>query len=324
MFIPDYTITPKTLNNISEIEYNRGIIENTTVLPKFQLELEKETLVNKIFATLTFIDKPYDKEIIKRHVYKYNNIEIPIIDSLINTHDELRIISQRAHLEEDEINKIYFELTKSTKLNYRTHKIADVAAPDEILAQTTRLYDWYNSTDAQNTNQILVAAVVKGHLETLQPFETKNFEFSNAVAYSVLLIGGYTLANIISLEHYFVKYKKSYLESLATIKDEADFTAWIEFFTEAIAKQTAEVETTIKLLEKDSKLAKVTGRIYLTPRQERIITFIKDYGMLQNKHFATLFPDLSEDSILRDLKTLIDNNIIVKTGSTKSSRYELV
>ena len=50
---------------------------------------------------------------------------------------------------------------------------------------------------------------------------------------------------------------------------------------------------------------------------------MQDYGVLQNKDFSRIFPDISEDTVLRDLKSLIDAGIVQKTGSTKSSRYEL-
>jgi DeoR/GlpR family transcriptional regulator of sugar metabolism len=77
------------------------------------------------------------------------------------------------------------------------------------------------------------------------------------------------------------------------------------------------------LLARDTKLAKATGRVKLSGRQQRIVEHLQDYGILQNKDFALIFPDVSEDSILRDLKALIAEGIVVKNGSTKSSRYEL-
>jgi DeoR/GlpR family transcriptional regulator of sugar metabolism len=61
----------------------------------------------------------------------------------------------------------------------------------------------------------------------------------------------------------------------------------------------------------------------VSERQERIIEYLQDYGMLQNKDFPRIFPNISEDTVLRDLKVLIDMGIIQKTGSTKSSRYVL-
>ena len=86
--------------------------------------------------------------------------------------------------------------------------------------------------------------------------------------------------------------------------------------------EVSTVSQNVKLLAKDTKIAKATEN-KSNSRQERIIEYLQDYGVLQNKDFSTLFPDISEDTILRDLKTLVDMDIVQKLGSTKSSRYEL-
>ena len=102
-----------------------------------------------------------------------------------------------------------------------------------------------------------------------------------------------------------------------------DLTEWLEYFTEALASEVSTVSQNVKLLAKDTKIAKATGRTKVSTRQERIIEYMQDYGVLQNKDFSRIFPDISEDTVLRDLKSLIDAGIVQKTGSTKSSRYEL-
>jgi predicted HTH transcriptional regulator len=73
-----------------------------------------------------------------------------------------------------------------------------------------------------------------------------------------------------------------------------------------------------------TKIAKVSGHTKLSPRQQKIVEYMQDYGSLFNRDFSKIFPEVSEDSVLRDLKTLIAAHIIEKVGSTKSSRYELV
>jgi hypothetical protein len=56
---------------------------------------------------------------------------------------------------------------------------------------------------------------------------------------------------------------------------------------------------------------------------QRIYQYLLDYKFIQNSQFSLLFPDISEDSILRDLRVLGDLDLVVKTGKTKSSKYEL-
>jgi len=80
----------------------------------------------------------------------------------------------------------------------------------------------------------------------------------------------------------------------------------------------------ILLLSKDTKILQASGSAELTERQEIIVAYLQDYGKIQNKDFEIILPNVSEDSVLRDLKVLMDKGIVVKKGKTKSSRYELV
>jgi hypothetical protein len=41
MFIPELTITPKILRNISAFEYAKAVIENTVILPTWEKQLQK-------------------------------------------------------------------------------------------------------------------------------------------------------------------------------------------------------------------------------------------------------------------------------------------
>ena len=55
----------------------------------------------------------------------------------------------------------------------------------------------------------------------------------------------------------------------------------------------------------------------------KIVEFIQENGFLQNKSFFELFPMISEDTVLRELKDLIKKGIIKKEGTTKGVHYVL-
>jgi DeoR/GlpR family transcriptional regulator of sugar metabolism len=59
----------------------------------------------------------------------------------------------------------------------------------------------------------------------------------------------------------------------------------------------------------------------LSDRQLKIIEYIQKTGFLQNKAFDQLFPMVSEDTILNELKVLLSNRIIKKQGITKGAKY---
>jgi len=102
-------------------------------------------------------------------------------------------------------------------------------------------------------------------------------------------------------------------------------TTWLEYFTYGASIEFARVKDKILKLSKDAKLKEKFGgrQIFLTDRQIKLIEYMQDIGYIQNQAFPTLFPHLSEDSVLRDIKELIDNKLVKKIGKTKAARYVL-
>ena len=79
-------------------------------------------------------------------------------------------------------------------------------------------------------------------------------------------------------------------------------------------------------LSKDVKLKEKFGgqQIYLTERQMKVVEYLQEVGFLQNQMFVSVFPDVSEDTVLRDLQDLIKKGLVKKVGSTKGARYVMV
>lgn len=329
MFLPEYSITPKTLKNISSIEYGKAIIENTTILPSWELQLKKEALVKIIYGSLQLLGINGDQQKIKSSIDNISRSDHQETTNIIVATQLAEEISKNKELEEVDLKYIHKTLTegilpKVKQGAYRGTKIQGKTSPEKILAQIVQLFDWYNSLDAKETHPVITSAIIKAYLEVIKPFEELNNVSSNLLAYVSLKTLGYGFKDFISLENYYKNTKNEYESQINSLDlDEPDFTRWIEYFSDGLASEVSTTAQNVKLLAKDIKIAKAAGRTRLSLRQERIVEHIQDYGLLQNKDFPTLFPDVSEDTVLRDLKVLIDMDIVQKVGSTKSSRYEL-
>ena len=80
----------------------------------------------------------------------------------------------------------------------------------------------------------------------------------------------------------------------------------------------------VQHLSLDLKLkAKAGQQIFLNERQIKLVEYIEEVGYLSNKEFKELLPMVSEDTVLRDLKDLMEKKIIKKRGKTKAARYEI-
>lgn len=328
MFVPEYTITNKTLKNIASIEYSRSIIENTPLLPNFKARVQKEAKIELISALAKLSGVRVENIVIKETVEEISRKSNTYVNNLVKTLNTIEEIATTHELDEEElslIHKIISEnlVPESTLQKYRANKVSNKSLPEEILANLVELFDWYNSLDARDTHPIIVSGIIKAQLELIAPFENFNIASSSLVALLILQTSVFLPAYYYTPDIHIFGLIKHYEQSIYSVLEDADFTKWLEFYTDGLANQASKVEEKVKILGRDSKIAKTTGNTNLTDRQERILEYIQDYGMIQNKDFPLLFPSKSEDSILRDLKKLLDEGIIVKRGKTKSSRYEL-
>lgn len=333
MFYPEFTITPDILKNVANIEYAKAIVDSTVVLPHWEQQLIAQTKVDFTMSNFYFENINCSHEQVKR---VFNKFEKAATQEMINFEtalDKIDATFKNAEITEEDLKYFYKVLTQGSLLtkgqvSYRSKNLPDVIESPNILAETVELLDWLHSIEAKIAHPIIVAGIVKARLEQIVPFEYMNTSVVNLLVHMLLHATGYEFKGYLGLVTYYSKGPSEYLKNikkLRTEKDHAlDYTQWLEYFTMGISMETATLQEKIKLLAKDTKIAKASGRADLTPRQETIVEYLQDYGLLKNRDFAKLFPKKSEDSILRDLKVLTDKGIVKKVGSTKSSRYELV
>ncbi len=327
MFLPEYSITQKILKNIAQIEQCKAIIETLPILPHWEKLLQKEARINTIDSSLMFYGVGIPPEEIKKYV---DGLADRTYKDVKNIDDAFKFVTSdtmQLELTEDSIKHIHSLLTQGSASSgtYRKRQKEGFTHPDEILAKAVEMIDWYNSLDARETHPILLAGLIKGRIEHVMLFEQTNFIVSNFTSRYVLNQRGYSLNHYYCLEDYYIKARREYEQKILSIVStgEEEYTEWLEYFTDGLCTDYANLKEKVVLLSRDTKVAKSSGRNKLTARQSRIVEYLQDYGILQNKDFVRVFPDTSEDSILRDLKTLITAGIVVKEGSTKSSRYEL-
>jgi len=140
----------------------------------------------------------------------------------------------------------------------------------------------------------------------------------------ILFREGYDIRKFFSLEEYFDNDAVRYYDSLQSVgRNNGDLTQWLEYFTEGLAIELTKIKEKIEKISVDSKLKERLGGqpLMLTNRQLKLIEYIQKTGFLQNQAFKTIFPMVSEDTVLNELKGLLKAGIIRKSGSTKGAKY---
>jgi predicted HTH transcriptional regulator len=62
-------------------------------------------------------------------------------------------------------------------------------------------------------------------------------------------------------------------------------------------------------------------QIALNERQIKLVEYMEKMGALTMTEGRELLPDVSDDTVLRDLRDLTEKGLVVKKGKTKGVRY---
>ncbi len=343
MYRPNYTINNQILKNIGIIEGAREIIMNAPLVPAWEKKFRDEAILRTVHYGTHIEGNELNiseaaqvlegKEIVGRE---------RDIQEVINYRRVLQFMDEfSGEISEDKIKTIH-QLTTEKILppqecgQYRTKQVVvkNSATGEIVFRPPTSVEVPYQMTDflewlgrEKEIHPILQAGITHYELVRIHPFLDGNGRVARATATLVLFKEGYDIKKFFSLEEHYDSDAQKYYEALQSVKPEANFdlTEWLGYFTLGLAIELVRIKEKVQGLSIDLKLkAKIGGnQIALTERQMKIIDYIQKVGFLQNKQFAELFPMVSEDTILRDLKELLKNSIIKKEGSTKAARYVL-
>ena len=217
--------------------------------------------------------------------------------------------------------------------NTRTGEIAHRPPPAiEVPYLMADLIDWLNSLEAQEVHPAIKSAISQYVLVAIHPFIEGNGRVSRAFAMLPLYAQGYDIRRLFSMEEYFDRNAEDYYNTiqnthlLSSDIFKRDLTNWITYFTQAISIELSRVKDKVQSLSRDIKLKQKLGgkQIHLTERQIKLVEYMQQFGGLRMPDAQQLLPMVSDDTIWRDLKKLVDSGAIEKRGSTKGAYYCLV
>jgi Fic family protein len=133
---------------------------------------------------------------------------------------------------------------------------------------------------------------------------------------------GYDIKSFFSLEEYYDQDPGGYYDALDSA-NKGDLSAWLTYFTHGVEVELNRIKDKVLSLSKDRKLKMKVGQVALNDRQLLIISTLETEGEISNPDFLELFPKISDDTILRDLKDLMEKGLVVKRGRTKGAKYTL-
>ncbi len=343
MYSPRFLITNKILKNIGSIEASKEIVDHAPLLPFYEKEFQKDALVRSVhFGTH-----------IEGNELNFNEAEKVIegqeiaarerdIQEVMNYRKVMDFIASHTKKEiDDDLIKGMHKLTvdkilseneagsyRKTQVVVKNSHTGEVSfRPPMAVAipfQIRDLLDFVNSDTKDEIHPVIKSGAVHYELVRIHPFIDGNGRVARALSTLILFQEGYDIRRFFSLEEYFDSDPESYYEALQSVeKKEGDLTTWLEYFSLGLAIELSKIKDKVEAISIDGKIKEKLGGkpIMLTDRQLKIIQYIQKAGYLQNKAFERLFPMVSEDTILNELKPLMKTGIIKKHGVTKGAKY---
>lgn len=347
MYTPKFIISNQILKNIGIIEAAREVIDHAPLLPYYEKQFKNDALARTVhYGThiegneLNFSQA--EKVLMGQDVVARDRD----IQEVINYRKAMDYINQakaeggKWKVDENVIKAIHkltvekilpkdkcgvFRKTQVVVKNSRTREVSFRPPPPEnISSQINDLLSFINSKEMRDIHPILKSGIVHYELVRIHPFIDGNGRVARALSTLMLFLENYDIRKFFSLEEYFDSDANRYYRALQSVqKQNGDLTEWLSYFTEGLAIELSKIKEKVEKISIDGKLREKLGGkpLLLTDRQLKIIEYIQKTGYLQNKAFESLFPMVSEDTILNELKVLLKNGIIKKQGVTKGAKY---
>ena len=361
MFIPKYSITNKILKDIGIVEASKEVIMNAPLVPAWEAKFRKEAMERTVHHgthlegnALTpeeVRDVLEGTEVIARErdvqeIINYRNV-LKFIDAVqaqisppagglgaynftIETILEIHKLTTEKILNIESTGK--FRIRQVVIRNTKTGHISYTPPPAvEVPYLVEDLVNFINSDEGKQIHPILKAGIIHYEIARIHPFVDGNGRVARSVATLVMFLDGYDIRKFFYFEEYFDENPMQYYLTLQAVSNqlvldthERDLTPWLEYFTEGVAIELNRVKEKVQRISVDARVKDKLGeQVMLNERQMLIMEYLHRHKSMQNKEFRKIFPDFSDDTVLRELKFLKQKGLVKKMGGTKKATYVL-
>jgi Fic family protein len=347
VYKPNYTITNAILRYIGVIEAAKEVIDHAPLLPYYEKKFQNEAIVRAVHYGTHIEGNELDFRQAER-VMQGEDVMARERDvqEVINYREAMefigtaKVVDRKIPVDEALIKKLH-QLTVQKILNpeksgaYRETQVVirnswtgevsfkpplSIAVPIQIKELIT-----FINTDTE-IHPVLKSGIIHYEFVRIHPFVDGNGRVARCLATLILFQENYDIRKFFSLEEYFDTDPANYYRALQTVQEkDGDLTEWLEYYTQGLAIELAKIKDRVERISVDGKLRQKLGGapLLLSERQLKLIEYIQETGYLQNNAFRQLFPMVSEDTVLNELKGLMSTGLIKKQGKTKAAKYIL-
>jgi Fic family protein len=132
---------------------------------------------------------------------------------------------------------------------------------------------------------------------------------------------GYDFKRLFTISEYYDRDRIAFYRAIQSVRESRmDMTGWLEYFIEGLSTQLAEVKQRGKQMIRRDVLVQKHG---LNNRQSRAVDYIMQNDKLTIQGYEALCPEVNRRTLQRDLKAMIDMELLVSEGSTNQLIYRM-
>ncbi len=212
---------------------------------------------------------------------------------------------------------------------YGKEKVHYEAPPSEqVPKEMARFLSWFNETANQAT--YIRAAIAKFWFVSIHPYEDGNGRLSRCLSDLAIAQAERNPWRLYSLSNVFHTQGNRYYDVLETCqKGKAPIDIWVKHFLESIVEAAGEAFEISRDVVQKTLFWEKCRQTPLNERQKKMLDTVLDKGhkfegVINRKKYMRINPRLSTATAQRDLKDLVEKNILRPVETTgRNAGYEI-
>ncbi|MCX6810410.1 MAG: Fic family protein [Candidatus Berkelbacteria bacterium] len=179
----------------------------------------------------------------------------------------------------------------------------------------------YITTSKNRIDPLILAGIFHKQFVIIHPFIDGNGRTARLMTKVLLADMGLNTFNLFSFENYYNQNVSKYFENVGIrgnyydLKDQIDFTTWLEYFTDGIIDELLRVS---KILSTET----ISPETALKPYHQKILDYIKKNNFIADRDYAKL-TNRAKPTRNKDFNKLIELGLIQRHGKGKATYYKL-
>ena len=342
MFNPKFTITNRMTSAITQIERARGFLEAAILSDDWVRDMGNQALIKEAHHTTHIEGTRLTLDQAER---LWKGETVPEADpddtkELLNYRSAFEFVSECLDsgdpITEGMIREIHRKLVegvrggKADPGNYRRiqNYVANASTGEviytppsavEVPIMMSEMVKWLNSD--LEIHPVLISGIAQFQLVHIHPFLDGNGRASRLLSTLCLYKAGYDFKRLFTISEYYDRDRPTFYKKIQSVREnDMDMTGWLDYFITGLETQMIEVK---KRGERVIRRDVLTQKHNLNERQTKAIEYILQNDKLTIQNYEGLCPEVNRRSLQRDLKIMIEKELIGSEGATNQLIYFL-